>query len=583
VLSGDGSRLFWRGYVYDADLNELGSLGTEIYATTLHGDLAFGDHQVFNTHSGVVFYRLPVSSTVMSVSGDQEKLFIFDPGAGDLVVIPMSEIAPVPGPAVDPDPADGATLTLPVDRLAWSVSPFALSYEVYFGDDYESVKVADPNSPEYLGNVVVSDISLTAALDLGTTYYWRVDIVGFAGVVTGEVWSFHVAPIVVEPKSISVKGVAGATNPDIQLVITAGGAVVDWTLTESSPWLVPDHTQGTTPDTVLVVFDTAGLAPGTYTTEILFQSGDTQFSVPVELELIQMALTKMVTDFGDHYVYGLQRGSGSFDDAFLLFINTDTEQIEKVLPVGANTTDMAINHGEGRLYVTNWLGQNTQVVNLQTQELLPPLSLGPDVYKLNAGRPGRIYYEEEDQWIDIRAVDTATGMVVGQINEREGDGEIDPTGTYYYHCDNNISNAHIRKLDISTDIFTQVAGSLQHPYGSRNLVLSGDGSRLFWRGYVYDADLNELGSLGTEIYGTTLHGDLAFGASEVFDAHNGSVVYTLPVSSTVMSVSGDQEKLFIFDPGAGDFIVIPMSEFLPLIFMDGFETGDTSRWSSSIP
>lgn len=86
--------------------------------------------------------------------------------------------------------------------------------------------------------------------------------------------------------------------------------------------------------------------------------------------------------------------------------------------------------------------------------------MGNDVFKINAGRAGRIYFEQEDQWIDIKIINTGTAAEVGRIFVREGDGEIDPTGTYYYHSDNNISNAHITKYDISTDTPTLVATSL---------------------------------------------------------------------------------------------------------------------------
>mgnify|MGYP001049740628 CR=1 FL=1 len=145
------------------------------------------------------------------------------------------------------------------------------------------------------------------------------------------------------------------------------------------------------------------------------------------------------------------------------------------------------------------------------------------------------------------------------MSVREGDGATDPTGHWYYHCDNNISNAHITRYDISGD--TPVAGptSAQHPYGSRNLVIAGDGSRLFWRGYVYDAALTETGYLGAEVYATTLHGDVAFTASQAINAVNGAVLASLPVTSTVQAVSGDQQKLFTYDPATHGLRVTPMS------------------------
>ena len=218
------------------------------------------------------------------------------------------------------------------------------------------------------------------------------------------------------------------------------------------------------------------------------------------------------------------------------------------MPIGKNPTDMAVHAGEGRLYVTNWGQPVTRVVDLASQTELAPLALGTDVYKVNAGRPGRIYVEGEDQWVYLSTINSASGASLNGTLVREGDGATDPTGHWYYHCDNNISNAHITRYDISGD--TPVAGpvSAEHPYGSRSLVIAGDGSRLFWRGYVYNAALTETGYLGEEIYATTLHGEIAFGATARSTSRAVTTLAMLPVSSTVMAVSGDDAKLFYFDP-----------------------------------
>jgi hypothetical protein len=190
------------------------------------------------------------------------------------------------------------------------------------------------------------------------------------------------------------------------------------------------------------------------------------------------------------------------------------------------------------------------------------LALGNDVYKINAGRPGRIYYEGQDQWIDIFFVNTANGARVNSFFAREGDGDIDPTGNYYYHCDNNISDAHITKFNISSDNPNppSFGTSPSRPGGSRNLILSGDGTRLFWLGSVYDANLTLLRNLGEEIYATTQNGELAFGRRIAYNTHTGNVVHTLPLSTTVLAVSGDQSKLFAYDDSSHQLVVIPMND-----------------------
>src|SRR4030095_14335021 len=110
------------------------------------------------------------------------------------------------------------------------------------------------------------------------------------------------------------------------------------------------------------------------------------------------------------------------------------------------------------------------------------------------------------------------------------------------------------------DAPVQLTRSYIHMFGSRNLVMSGDGSRLFWQGYIYDPDLNEIGNLGSEIFAATLHGELAFGATEVYNPPTGVSISTLPFTTTVSAISGDQAKAFLSDPITGSLTVVPMSQ-----------------------
>nr|MDJ0870057.1 thrombospondin type 3 repeat-containing protein [Myxococcota bacterium] len=102
------------------------------------------------------------------------------------------------------------------------------------------------------------------------------------------------------------------------------------------------------------------------------------------------------------------------------------------------------------------------------------------------------------------------------------------------------------------------ATSLQHPYGSRNLVMSGDGSRLFWRGYVYDADLNELGYLGEEIYATSYDGSIAYSSTTAYDVRSLSALFDLPFESQVLSQSDEPLKLFGFEEATAEIRVLDL-------------------------
>jgi len=77
--------------------------------------------------------------------------------------------------------------------LSWTAGDNAASHQVYFGLDRDSVRSADTGSPEYKGSKALGTENYDPGLlDLGTTYYWRVDEVYNGNPVKGPVWTFTV-------------------------------------------------------------------------------------------------------------------------------------------------------------------------------------------------------------------------------------------------------------------------------------------------------------------------------------------------------------------------------------------------------
>jgi hypothetical protein len=522
-----------------------------IYGISLDGSIAFGPTEVFNTVNGNTVTTLPFSTTVMTLSGDQKKLFRYQASGSSVVIYDMAAIASVSGPNPVPTPADGAVVSLPLTNLNWSVSPLALAYDVYFGTNQSQVAAATSASALRLGRVSAPPQSLAAPLAPGVTYYWRLDVVGFGATNTGPVWSFTTSTLSVNPAQIQASAIAGYNPANLSLALT-GAAPVAWSASVSGGnWLSISPASGTSPGTVTISFNTAALAAGQYTNNINFTVGGTTLSVPLSLGVKALNITKLVADPQRPYLYAIQPPALSGQSGLLLFINTTNGNVDKTLAIGVNPVDLTINRAEGRLYVASWGETWTYVVDLQTQTLLPLLNLGTDVFKINAGRQGRIFTEGLDQWIGVNIVDTATGTIVGSLPwpQRQGDGECDSTGTIYYHCDDNISNAHIHKYWLTNDTASEIAGSVEHAYGSRNLILSPNNSRLFWRGYIYDANLNELGSLGTEIYACSTNGRVAFSATQAYDSQTRQVIYNLPASSSVSVVDAGNQRFWYFANG----------------------------------
>jgi hypothetical protein len=92
-------------------------------------------------------------------------------------------------PACCPVPVDGAENVLTDAVLSWSPGQSAESHVVYLGKSRagvaaDAVPVTDPPQPQDANTFDPCD------LELGTTYYWRVDEVNDSQVRPGPIWSF---------------------------------------------------------------------------------------------------------------------------------------------------------------------------------------------------------------------------------------------------------------------------------------------------------------------------------------------------------------------------------------------------------
>jgi len=123
-----------------------------------------------------------------------------NPGIDILIdqIIIMEDVAP-PVLASLPSPIDEGTDVRRDVVLSWTPGIYADTHNVYFGTDFNDVN--DANLPGLIYSLEQSQnyypTSGTLALDLGQTYYWKVDEVNDArapGLWEGEVWQFTTEP-----------------------------------------------------------------------------------------------------------------------------------------------------------------------------------------------------------------------------------------------------------------------------------------------------------------------------------------------------------------------------------------------------
>jgi hypothetical protein len=125
-----------------------------------------------------------------------------------------------------PDPADGAVHEDTWVTLSWQAGPNAASFDVYLGEDFDSVK--DGTAETFRGNQMETYIvagfpgfPYPDGLVPGTTYYWRVDELQTDGTTVhkGTVWIF----------SILAKTAGNPSPADGAEFVDPNNVVLSWT------------------------------------------------------------------------------------------------------------------------------------------------------------------------------------------------------------------------------------------------------------------------------------------------------------------------------------------------------------------
>ena len=135
--------------------------------------------------------------------GEEGQEISFEDLDGGAVQITNGQPQAIPY-ARSPDPADGAMHLDTWINLSWKAGDFAVSHDIYLGENYDDVNNAAPDSDLFRGNQTATfyvagfpGFAYPEGLVPGTTYYWRIDEVNEADPNSpwkGDVWSFSIVP-----------------------------------------------------------------------------------------------------------------------------------------------------------------------------------------------------------------------------------------------------------------------------------------------------------------------------------------------------------------------------------------------------
>lgn len=116
------------------------------------------------------------------------------------------------GAALSPKPADGVKEVSVGASLSWTPGPWAATHNIYLGTSFADVNSADADHAPGVQVWASQDVNSfdPGRLELGRTYYWRIDEVNAApsaAVFKGNVWSFTT-----EPRSYPITGVKATAS-----------------------------------------------------------------------------------------------------------------------------------------------------------------------------------------------------------------------------------------------------------------------------------------------------------------------------------------------------------------------------------
>ncbi|MFT6407608.1 MAG: fibronectin type 3 domain-containing protein, partial [Arenicella sp.] len=478
------------------------------------------------------------------------------------------------------NPEDGAVVNSP-GTLAWAPLAGVDQYDIYLGTDASAIASADPTSAFYLGRIMGTSLALAQILINGTDYFWRIDPISAIGPETGIVYTFTVSDIGLDLTEVKAQTIAGHSDYQVNINLDSAASGVDWMASSEAPWVTFAEHSGSTPSTLRVRLDTATLAPGFHNSSIILTSATGELQIPVQLEIDPLNVTHIRSDRNSGNVYAISEDSSSdIPRAYLLEVDSISEKIQRVTRVGSAVTDVALHYADNLIYVTNWKSGNLLAIDKNTFELRKSIAFQPagatgygegDVYRVAAGVSQRLVIEEQDQWVDISIFNTNTDSVVDDTFVREGGGAFDPTGRYYYHGENNSSGASIIKFDTSGDTFTQLAeirpSEISSYYGSRTVVVSEDGSRVFWAGVALNSSLETEWGINDIVYSTTDDGRYAFSNAAIYDVNLRRQVLAMPTNTNVSGYNSNSKKL-VTQVGDGfrfDQLTTPVSLSTPII------------------
>jgi hypothetical protein len=224
----------WLSYHHDAHDQ------TGIFAVTVNdaaGSAVTSDIDITNSTGTTIKSLADVTkfTTKITSNGRDDVTLVFDQTSASSVtanaIFVMNAFELTQGEATEaiaPAPAIGATDVLRDGTiLSWRPAKKAVSHDVYLGTDSDDIDDGTTAGAVYRGRQDANTFD-PGRLDLGQTYYWRIDEIASDGTLSkGSVWNFTVEPVSIALGGDRITATASSFAPDSGPEKTINGVGLD--------------------------------------------------------------------------------------------------------------------------------------------------------------------------------------------------------------------------------------------------------------------------------------------------------------------------------------------------------------------
>jgi YVTN family beta-propeller protein len=282
-------------------------------------------------------------------------------------------------------------------------------------------------------------------------------------------------------------------------------------------------------------------------------------------------------------------GTGAASAGYVFLIDVATQSLIDTLPVGKQPQGLAVLPDGSKLYVANSGDNTVSVIDTATFTVDETVDVGTSPHGVVAHPNSSTVYVSNTYGMSVSVIDVATSTVIETVVVQAGPYgiTIDPDGSFVYVANNIADSVSVIDTTTNTVVDTIIVGGVNPDFPTA-LAMHPDGDTLYVSLTILSVTAPPDGAVSvvdttpprsqTQVItgfwlpiGVAVHedGDRLY----VVESENSAVAIVDTTTNTIV----DSVPVGDGPQGFGDFLT------KTLIFADGFESGDTMRWSNQVP